>query len=728
MTKRIQNDEELNRSCYYCATMKVKEAIDIHSPLKQYFGYDQYRDQQEEIIRNVLAKKDTLVIMPTGGGKSICFQIPALVFSGVTIVISPLIALMKDQVDGLKANGVAANYFNSSQEAMVQNTIIDQIVKRELKLLYVAPESLAHLSNILKEEFVSCVAIDEAHCISSWGHDFRPSYQQLGFLKNSLPNTPIIALTATADKATRQDIVDQLSVPKAKQYISSFDRANISLDVRPGLDRMTQIVRLVQQNSEESGIIYCLSRKNTEQVANKLKSQGFSAEAYHAGLSFDERTRVQEAFIYDRIKIVCATVAFGMGIDKSNVRYVIHYNMPKNIEGYYQEIGRAGRDGLASKAILFHSYADVIQLRKFTEGTANEEVQLAKLERMQQFSEATSCRRKILLSYFGEMLPDNCGNCDICKNPPQFIDGTVITQKVLSTIYRVGEKEAIGSLIDVLRGAQNAHVGEKGLDKVKTFGIGRDISWADWQQYIIQILNQGLAELAFHKKNALELTPLSKEVLFNSRTVQLTIPVNRKIISKKEAKEAKRKKSNTVKSAKKSGLFEHLRSVRSGLAKEKGIPAYLVFSDVSLREMEKYTPRTESDFLEISGVGTHKMDVYGEIFIEEIINYLDQNKAGKKDTFLVTYELYKKGLSILDIAEQRNLKSPTVVSHLAKLYLDGRDVNLKQFVSRSEVKQISNAKEILDNPPQLKTYFDYFDQEMDYLKIRIALTIIEKEG
>tara|TARA_R110002050_G_scaffold129000_1_gene250433 strand:+ start:29782 stop:31905 length:2124 start_codon:yes stop_codon:yes gene_type:complete len=706
--------------------MTTKETIDIYTPLKRYFGYDNYREQQEEVIQNVLANKDTLVIMPTGGGKSICFQIPALIFEGVTIVISPLIALMKDQVDGLKANGVAADFYNSSQDAQVQDEILEKVFNHQLSLLYVAPESLSYLSNILKKDFVSCIAIDEAHCISSWGHDFRPSYQQLGFLKQTLPNVPIIALTATADKATRQDIVDQLSVPHAKQFVSSFDRANISLDVRPGLDRMNQITRFVAQNRDESGIIYCLSRKNTEQVANKLKSLGFDAEAYHAGLSFEERTSVQEAFIYDRIKIVCATVAFGMGIDKSNVRYVIHYNMPKNIEGYYQEIGRAGRDGLASKAILFHSYADVIQLRKFTEGATNAEVQLAKLERMQQFSEASSCRRKILLSYFGEMLSENCGNCDICKSPPQFIDGTVITQKVLSTIYRVEGKEAIGALIDILRGARNSHVLEKGLDQVKTYGIGRDISWAHWQQYIIQILNQGLAELAFHKNNALALTPLSELVLFKGLKVQLTLPVDRVAAAKNTKEAAKKKKSSAVGSAKKAGLFEHLRSVRSALAKERGVPAYLVFSDASLREMEKYTPRTESDFLEISGVGTHKMEVYGEIFIEEIVNYLNQNSASKQDTFLVTLKLYQQGLSIEEISEERNLKPPTIYSHLAKLYLDGKDVDIKQFVTEEEVAKVKEAKLVLDNPPELKKYFEHFNEQITYAKIRIALTLLEK--
>ncbi|MFT4753879.1 MAG: ATP-dependent DNA helicase RecQ [Salibacteraceae bacterium] len=701
--------------------MNTTVSYDIHAPLKQYFGYDTFRNPQESIIKNVLDKKDTLVIMPTGGGKSICFQIPAVVMEGVTIVISPLIALMKDQVDGLRANGIEANYFNSSQEPQEQDKIINQVITRELKLLYVAPESLAYLSNILSETYVSCIAIDEAHCISSWGHDFRPGYQQLGFIKKSLPNTPIIALTATADKATRKDILDQLNIPHADQFVASFDRANISLEVRQGLDRMHQITRFISSNKEESGIVYCLSRKGTEQVAQRLQASGYDALAYHAGLSFEERTKVQEGFVYDRTKIVCATVAFGMGIDKSNVRWVIHYNMPKNIEGYYQEIGRAGRDGLPSKAILFHSYADVIQLRKFVEGTSNEEVQIAKLERMKQFSEATSCRRKILLSYFGESRSENCGNCDVCKSPPQFVDGTVLAQKVLSTMARVHQKEAIGTLIDVLRGSNNSHIIEKGLNQVKTFGIGKEVSWAHWQQYIIQMMNQGLAELAFHKNNALELTPIAEEVLFKGRKVELTLPVE------KDQKKTKAAPKRAASPEKKSGLFEHLRAIRSGLAKEQGVPAYLVFSDATLKEMEKYIPRTESEMMQISGVGTRKMEVYGDQFIAEIIQYLNQNKSGKKDTFIETYKLYAQGLSIAQICEKRHLKEPTVFSHLSKLYLDGKDVDLKKFVSKEEVKQVRNGKEVLENPPQLKAYFDYFDKEISYSKLRVALTIIEKQ-
>ena len=643
--------------------------------LKTNFGYDSFRGQQQNIIENVLNKKDTLVIMPTGGGKSICFQLPAILLDGVTLVISPLIALMKDQVDGLNANGIKASFFNSSQGAEEQQSIIEKVINAELKLLYVAPESLKGLENILIEKYLSCIAIDEAHCISSWGHDFRPSYQQLGFLKRQLPNTPIIALTATADKATRQDIVDQLQIPNADQYISSFDRENIELEVRPADGRANQIVQYIKQRPNESGIVYCLSRKNTEQIAKKLNDNGIKTAAYHAGLNFEDRSRVQENFIFDRTQIVCATVAFGMGIDKSNVRWVIHHNMPKNIEGYYQEIGRSGRDGLKANALLFHSYADVIQLRKFASGASNEDVQVAKLDRMKQFSEATTCRRKILLSYFGELLAENCGNCDVCKNPPKFFDGTVIAQKILSTITRVKEQEATGTIIDVLRGANNANVLEKGLDRLKTFGIGNDISWKDWQHYIIQLINQGVCEIAFHKNNALQLTAFSNKVLFKGLKVHLTYPVE----IKEQAKTLNRTKA---KRASDTSLWESLRKLRYRISLEENIPAYLIFNDATLKEIERERPMSQSDFLTISGVGQHKAEVYSEEFIAEILDFMGSKikKPKKTDTIQSTYELYKQGLSIEEISIQRRLKSPTIYSHIARLYLEGKDINIFDFI------------------------------------------------
>jgi len=704
--------------------MNLKDSQEKLIPtLKKYFGYDTFREQQEQIVTSVLAKKDNLVIMPTGGGKSICFQLPALLFDGLTLVISPLIALMKDQVDGLKANGIEADFYNSSQETEEQTEIFEKIYSKNLKLLYVAPESLSYLENILNEEFISCIAIDEAHCISSWGHDFRPSYQQLGFLKNLLPNTPFIALTATADKATRADIIEQLNIPKATQFITSFDRKNIELEVRPANDRISQIIKFIRKAPKESGIIYCLSRKSTQQIADKLKLNGINAAAYHAGLSFEERTKTQEDFIYDKTQVVCATIAFGMGIDKSNVRWVIHYNMPKNIEGYYQEIGRSGRDGLKANALLFHSYADVIQLRKFINGATNEEVQAAKLDRMKQFSEATTCRRKILLSYFGELLADDCGNCDVCKNPPKIFNGTIIAQKALSVISRLNESEAIGTVIDVLRGANNATILEKGYDTLKSHGVGKEISWRDWQQYLIQLINQGYCEIAFHKNNALQLTDFSKKVLFESKMVNLTKPID-------FVEEPSVEKTTKVKKAPKDTLFERLRKLRQEIALAEKIPAYLVFNDATLKEMERARPMSEADFLDISGVGQRKLEVYGEDFIAEIVAFSNEKikTRKKKDTHKITYDLYKEGLTIDEIATKRNLKSTTVFSHLAVLYTEGKPIEMYDFVTKEEVEKVRKAKEKLESPFALKPYFEFFNAEIEYFKIRLALTIIDTDG
>ena len=703
----------------------------LFSNLKTYFGYDSFRMNQQDIVETVLNKQDCLVIMPTGGGKSICFQLPALLFKGVTLVISPLIALMKDQVDGLSANGISASYFNSSQSNEEQSAIIDRVLSADLKLLYVAPESLAGLQNILNETYISCVAIDEAHCISSWGHDFRPSYQQLGFLKKTLPNTPFIALTATADKATRQDIVRQLRIENAQQFISSFDRQNIALEVRAANDRISQIIKFIKQRPYQSGIIYCLSRKTTEQLAKKLKTNKVSAEAYHAGLNFEKRSKVQESFVYDKTQIVCATVAFGMGIDKSNVRWVIHYNMPKNIEGYYQEIGRGGRDGLKAHALLFHSYADVIQLRNFASGASNEEVQIAKLDRMKQFSEATTCRRKILLSYFGELLGENCGNCDVCINPPQVFDGTIIAQKILSAVYRLQEKEAMGMIVDVLRGSQNAAVLAKGYQGVRTFGIGKDIAWKHWQHFIIQLINQGYCEIAFHKHNALQLTAFSNNVLFNGAKVALTKPIEITEI-KALVKEKKTRLKRTKKKAKPKidahNLFERLRLLRYKISQEEDIPAYLVFSDATLKEIERERPMSDDDFLKISGVGQRKMEVYGDEFIAEIISFMGSklNKSKKKDTVLITYDLYKSGMSIEEISIERKLSSTTIYSHIAKLFSKGKNINIFDFVSNSDVEAVRKAKVALDSPTALKPYFSYLNEELDYFKIRLALSVVDR--
>ena len=595
--------------------MKATQQEELLEPLKQYFGYDSFRLQQSEIIEMVLDGQDCLVIMPTGGGKSICFQLPALLFEGLTLVISPLIALMKDQVDGLNANGIASAYLNSSQEPEQQQGIIDRIINKDLKLLYIAPESLSNFTHLLTSDIISCIAIDEAHCISSWGHDFRPSYQQLGYLKQKLPDVPLIALTATADKATRQDILDQLNIPNAKQFLSSFDRPNISLEVRPAEDRVKQILDFIAKRPSEAGIIYCLSRKSTEELAGKLAAKGLKAKAYHAGLAFADRSKIQEDFIYDKIEIVCATVAFGMGIDKSNVRWVIHYNMPKNIEGYYQEIGRAGRDGLPSHTLLFHTFADVVQLKRFMEDAPNAAMQLAKLDRMKQFADATSCRRRILLSYFGELIPEHCGDCDVCKNPPTFFDGTVLSQKILSTIARLKQEEAMGVVIDVMRGSRNAQVLDKDYDKVKTYGITSNLPLRDMQHYVVQLINLGLIEIAFHQGNALKLTDLAKKVLFEGQNVELTKPID------KEAAKEKAKNKPVADDYQTGELFEALRKLRTQIAKEEGIPPYLVFSDKTLRDMENTLPLNEAEFMRVNGVGQRKLEVYGDRFIDLIVGY-----------------------------------------------------------------------------------------------------------
>jgi len=690
----------------------------LNTLLKTHFGFDAFRPNQEQIIRQVVNKKDAIAIMPTGGGKSLCFQLPALAMQGTAIVISPLIALMKDQVDALHANGIEAAFYNSSQPEGVQAKILETLLAGDLQLIYVAPESLWTLNQYLSKIKINLIAVDEAHCISAWGHDFRPAYTQLNRLKIEFPGVPVIALTATADRATQDDIAVQLGIPKAKKFISSFDRPNLYLDVRPGQDRIKQIFRFLKSREDESGIIYCLSRKSTEKLSSKLTAKGYDAAAYHAGLTSEERSRIQEDFINDRVPIVVATIAFGMGIDKSNVRWVIHYNMPKNIEGYYQEIGRSGRDGLPAHTLLFYSFADVIMLRKFAEGSETEAYQLAKLDRMQQFAESLSCRRKTLLNYFGEFIYTDCGNCDICKNPPQYFDGTLIAQKVCSAVARLKEMEPMGMVLDVLRGSQNAQVFDQGYQHLKTFGAAQDISWRDLQQYIIQLLNLGVLEIRFHQKGRLLLTSLAKEVLFERKNVQLAT-------LKRQEKTTQNSTQKTSTNNTPETLFDELKALRLQLATQMGVPAYVVFSDASLKEMQRIKPKDEVAFSEITGVGQAKLEKYADAFLKVIANHKGSSVSAES-TEAQSFHLYKEGLSVSKIAETRALTESTIYGHFIKVHQQGADININDFVTTEEISAIEKAKSRLENPDGLRPYFEHFEEKMPYWKLKFGLYLLEE--
>ena len=597
----------------------------MRDTLKTYFGYDSFRPLQEEIIRHILDKQDALVLMPTGGGKSICYQLPALLSEGTAIVVSPLISLMKDQVEALQANGIAAGALNSSNDETENANLRRSCVAGKLKLLYISPEKLlAEKDYLLRDMNISLFAIDEAHCISQWGHDFRPEYTQMGVLHQQFPQVPIIALTATADKITREDIIRQLHLIRPRTFISSFDRPNISLTVKRGFqtkEKNKAIIEFIQRHGKESGIIYCMSRNKTETVAQMLQKQGIRCGVYHAGLSAQQRDETQDDFINDRIQVVCATIAFGMGIDKSNVRWVIHYNLPKSIESFYQEIGRAGRDGLPSDTVLFYSLGDLILLTKFASESSQQKINLEKLQRMQQYAEADICRRRILLSYFGETATEDCGNCDVCKNPPQRFDGTVIVQKALSAIARAEQQIGTGLLIDILRGSYSAEVTAKGYQELKTFGVGRDIPPRDWQDYLLQMLQLGYFEIAYNENNHLKITPSGSDILFGRAKATLAVIRHEETATRK----GKKKKVVVAKElpfgltgGENEDLFEALRGLRKQLADQEGLPAYIVLSDKVLHLLSISRPTTIEDFGSISGIGEYKKKKYGKDFVNLI--------------------------------------------------------------------------------------------------------------
>ena len=677
--------------------------------LKHQFGFDSFRMNQEPAIDAVLRKKDCVLLMPTGGGKSLCYQIPALMLDGLTVVISPLIALMKDQVDALKNNGIEAAFLNSTQTSREQVEVFRDIRSGKLKLLYVAPERLLQSGDqfidFLQSINVSLFAIDEAHCISSWGHDFRPEYIKLGRLKTSFPDIPVIALTATADRLVRKDIVERLNVPKAELFVSSFNRPNIFYAVEPKRNSYSQLLDYLEKRREESGIIYCLSRSSVDNLAADLADEGFSALPYHAGLDKATREKNQELFLKDEVKIVVATIAFGMGIDKSNVRFVVHMDLPKNIESYYQETGRAGRDGLQSDALLFFSWGDVIKLKGFAEVEGNREqsdIMLKKLDTMGKFGDIKTCRRRFLLNYFSEETVAVCGNCDNCNTTFERFDGTIIAQKALSAVHRTEQRFGMSYLIDFLRGSQAKTIRDEHKN-LKTYGVGSDISKDNWFDYFKDLIEQGYLRQTDGQYPVIVLTEKSDGVLRGKATVELI---------KVKVKDEKRPSLvGDVQHEYSRDLFDELKRMRTVFAKGENVPPYVIFSDATLIEMATYLPHDIAEMRQISGVGDLKLEKYGRDFVNEVRNYCKRNdliskidlkspkrerkqrpKRGRNgdDTYTISLKTFKRVGSVAETAKARDLAVSTIEGHLVRFIPTG-EISLDELVPSEKVDAIRKA-------------------------------------
>jgi len=605
-------------------------AGDLHDTLRTVFGYDSFRPRQQAIIEQLVAGQDAFVLMPTGGGKSLCYQLPALHRAGVALVVSPLISLMKDQVDALQANGVAAALYNSAQGPEQARQVLARLHAHELDLLYVSPERLLSTAFLerLADIDIALIAIDEAHCVSQWGHNFRPEYQQLGALRQYFPGIPLAALTATADAQTRDDIVRVLGLGKAHRHVSGFDRPNIRYTVLEKHKPFDQLLRFLQQGREgQAGIVYALSRKRVEEIAARLQEKGVRAQAYHAGLPSRQRQAVQEDFLRDELQVVVATVAFGMGIDKPNVRFVVHFDLPKHIEGYYQETGRAGRDGLDAEALLLFGARDVGTARRLIENNDNPEqkrIEVHKLNAMVGLAESVTCRRRVLLNYFSERLEQDCGNCDVCLNPPEQFDATLDAQKALSCVYRLGQSFGIAYVVDVLRGADNERIRSRHHQQLSTYGLGSDRSEQEWTSIIRQLIHHGYLVQDIANYSVLKLTEAARPLLRSEQTLRLARPRVCAV-----TKPQRPKKGTALHGVYDELLFDQLRELRKHIAEVEGVPPYIVFGDASLVQMAREKPVVEADFLAITGVGQHKLEKYGGDFLAAIAHYcMEQGMAG----------------------------------------------------------------------------------------------------
>jgi len=711
--------------------------MDLAGTLKKHFGYDQFRPLQREIISDSLAGRDVFVLMPTGGGKSLCFQLPALIRQGLTIVVSPLISLMKDQVDALQTSGIPATYLNSTLDRHEATARWRGLHHGEYRMLYVAPERLM-LDTFLERAVnwnIAQLAIDEAHCISEWGHDFRPEYRELKKLRTHFPDVPVIALTATATERVRADIVKQLKLREPRCYVASFDRPNLIYRIVPKSAPYEQLLEFIRSRPNDSGIVYCASRKNAESLARNLNEDDVSAKPYHAGLTSSERTKHQDAFLRDDVRVVTATIAFGMGINKPNVRFVVHYDLPKNLESYYQETGRAGRDGLPSECVLLFSASDVAKQLHFIDEKSEPEARIARtqLQQMVHYAETRDCRRMTLLGYFGETYTrPSCEGCDNCLTPRETFDGTIPAQKFLSCVHRIHAKSGFGfgvnHIADVLRGADTEAIRQRSHNELSTYGIGRELKREAWQAIGRELLRLGFIECAPGKFATLSLTPAGRDALRHRTPVTLTKQIE--VVARDQKARAGAIECDEV-------LFERLRGLRRKLADERNVPAYVIFSDVSLREMAKHYPTTATEFRRIPGVGEQKLKDFADGFLGEIKNYLAANprrtfssglepvhppRRRLNDSQKETLRRFRSGESVDDISRARGFVPSTIYDHLETAIKLGESLELDRFFTAAQREEIAWAfRKVADG--KLADVRSLLDSKYDYGELRIFLAL-----